>query len=62
MKFGLKINSLYQNTEGTNYDTFVLSQIFDKKKYIMQFLVREDLLRNIPGEFGYNINWSNEDY
>jgi len=34
MKFGLKINAPYKNTEETNYDTFgshVFSQISDKK-------------------------------
>jgi len=40
MKFGLKINAPYKNTEETNYDTFgshVLSQISDKKKKSYNF-------------------------
>jgi hypothetical protein len=38
MKFGLKINAPFKNTEDTNYDTFgphVLLQISDKKKNIV---------------------------
>jgi len=40
MKFGLKINAPYKNTEETNYDTFgshVLSQISDKKNKSYSF-------------------------
>jgi hypothetical protein len=43
MKFGLKINAPFKNTEDTNYDTFgphVLLQISDKKKQIIVFSER----------------------
>ena len=55
IKFGLKINAPYKNTEDTNYDTF--------GPHVHTVFSERGRSNEHPGEFGYN--WSNgfgEDY